>query len=84
MGGWAQPQHCPGGPSPPSCPLTLCTLRAGESGESRLFFFFNPFLTHCTDGCTQHHLLSMYFIPGSVWTERNPGLSLKSLAFELK
>lgn len=26
----------------------------------------------------------MYFIPGSVWTERNPGPSLKSLAFELK
>lgn len=82
LGGRAEPEHCPGGPNPPRCPLTLCALWAVESGESRLFFF-NPFLTHCTDSCTEHHLISIPLIPESVWNERNPSLSLKSLAFEL-
>lgn len=76
----------PRGSQPPQVPPhPLCPVGRGIWGEQSFFFlFFNPFLTHCTDSCTEHHLISILLIPESVWNERNPSLSLKSLAFELK
>lgn len=87
--GWEagqSPSTAPGVPTPPppDAPSPSVPCGQGNLGRTDFFFFFNPFLTHCTDSCTEHHLTSIHLIPEFVWNERNPSLSLKSLAFELK